>query len=126
MRYVWPVTVSAVRMLVVLSRTPGMFIQDRDMYTDRSQELITWAGVSHFNEIAVLNLLVCRVEGGRESVTEVLLERGGLCCKREDQVLACGRGRSLVWVDSRKQCHVDLVCVATQGSARESRTPFCN
>ena len=74
----WPVSVSAVRMLAVLARTPGMFIQDRSMYTDGSQELIPWGGVSRFREIALLNELVCRVESSRESVTEVLLERGGL------------------------------------------------
>lgn len=51
-----------------------------------------------------------------ESVTEVLLERGGLCDKREGQVLACGRGTFLVRVDSRKQCHMELVCVIIQGS----------
>lgn len=128
MSYMWPVSVSAVRMLVVLARTPGMFIQDRDMYTDGSQKLIPWGGVSHFKEIALLNLLVCRVESGRESVTELLLERGGLCGKREDQVLACGRGTCFVWVDSRKQCHVDPVCVDTQGSVRvgELHTRSCN
>lgn len=75
MSYVWPVSVSAVRMLVVLARIPGMFVQDRDMYTDGSQELIPWGGVRHFNEIALLNLLVCRAESSRESVTEVLLGR---------------------------------------------------
>ena len=55
MSYVWPVSVSAVRMLVVLARTPGMFIQDRGMYTDGSEELILRGGVSHFKEIALLN-----------------------------------------------------------------------
>lgn len=34
--------VSAVRMLAVLARTPGMFIQDRVMYAGGSQELILW------------------------------------------------------------------------------------
>lgn len=61
-------------------------------------------------------------------MTEVLLERGGLCDKREDQVLVCGRGTCLVWVDSRKRCHMDLVCVATQESmrVRELHTPSSN
>lgn len=51
----WPVSVSAVRMLVALARSPGMFIHDRGMYRDGSQELILWGGVSHFKEIALLN-----------------------------------------------------------------------
>lgn len=47
--------VSAVRMLAVLARTPGMFIQDRVMYAGGSQELILWGGVGHFKETALLN-----------------------------------------------------------------------
>lgn len=66
--------------------------------------------------------LVGRVESRREGVAEVLLESGGLCVKRENQVLACGRGRCLVWVDGREQCHVGLVCVAMKGSMRESHS----
>lgn len=51
-------------------------------------------------------------------MTKVLLERGGLRDKREDQVLACGRGRCLGWVDGGKECHVGLICVAMKGSMR--------
>lgn len=49
--------------------------------------------------------------------------------KREDKtVLACGRGRCLVWVDGGKECRVDLVCVAMKGSMRVRGThkPSCN
>lgn len=48
MNCVWPVSVSAVRMLVALAGAPRMFSQDRDMYTGGSQEKILLGGVSHF------------------------------------------------------------------------------
>lgn len=42
----WSVSVTAVRMLVALAGTPGMFSQDRDMYTDGSQEKMGGVGRS--------------------------------------------------------------------------------
>lgn len=45
-------------------------------------------------------------------VSEVLLERGVLCDKREYQVQVCGRGTGLAWPGSRKQCQQDLFWVA--------------
>lgn len=53
-----PLSVSAIRMLVVLSRTPWMFSQDRGVHIDGSQELIWWVGVGYFKGISLLNWLV--------------------------------------------------------------------